>query len=142
MSTTLIIPGRNGSGARHWQSWIESRIPGARRVRGIDWERPAIHAWAGAIVHEIDQTAGEVWLVAHSFGVLAALLAGKRLGADVGVGGGREGGGARGVAPQGSADGGLLAGRRQAQGQGRNAGGKRGRLCGFAPSSAWWQRPQ
>lgn len=80
MSTTLIIPGRNGSGPDHWQSWMESRIPGARRIRGIDWDTPAIHAWAGAIVREIDLTAGEVWLIAHSFGVLAALLAGTRRG--------------------------------------------------------------
>jgi len=80
MSTTLIIPGRNGSGPGHWQSWIESRIPDARRVCGIDWDKPAIHAWAGAIVREIDHAAGEVWLVAHSFGALAALLAGQRRG--------------------------------------------------------------
>ena len=80
MSTTLIIPGRNGSGPGHWQTWFEGRLAGARRVRGIDWDRPAIHAWAGAIVHEIDQTPGAVWLVAHSFGCLAALLAGKRRG--------------------------------------------------------------
>ncbi|MFZ4554612.1 MAG: RBBP9/YdeN family alpha/beta hydrolase [Burkholderiales bacterium] len=78
MSTVLIVPGRNGSGAAHWQTWLEGRIPGARRIRGIDWDRPVVHAWAGAIVHEIDQTPGEVWLVAHSFGCLAALLAGRR----------------------------------------------------------------
>lgn len=78
MSTTLIIPGRNGSGPGHWQTWLEAQLPDARRISGINWEKPAIHAWAGAIVREIDHTAGEVWLVAHSFGVLAALLAGKR----------------------------------------------------------------
>lgn len=80
MATTLIIPGRNGSGAGHWQSWLETRLPDARRVAGIDWDQPAIHAWAGAIVREIDHAAGEVWLVAHSFGALAALLAGGRRG--------------------------------------------------------------
>lgn len=78
MSTTLIIPGRNGTGSEHWQTWFEGRIAGARRVRGIDWKQPAIHAWAGALVHEIDRAAGEVWLVAHSFGCLAALVAGAR----------------------------------------------------------------
>lgn len=76
MSTTLIIPGRNGSGPGHWQSWFESRLADSRRVSRLrDWDRPAIHAWAGAIVREIDQSAGGVWLVAHSFGCLAALVA-------------------------------------------------------------------
>ena len=78
MATTLIIPGRNGSGPGHGQTWLETRLPGACRVSGIDWERPAIHAWAGAIVREIDRLHGEVWLVAHSFGCLAALVAGQR----------------------------------------------------------------
>lgn len=79
MSTTLIIPGRNGSGPGHWQSWIEARLPDARRVSRLrDWDRPAIHAWAGAVVREIDRSPGEVWLLAHSFGGLAALLAADR----------------------------------------------------------------
>lgn len=78
MATTLIIPGRNGSGSGHWQTWLETHLPDAQRVVGIDWDQPAIHAWAGAIVREIDHAAGEVWLVAHSFGALAALLAGQR----------------------------------------------------------------
>ncbi|MBU3694308.1 MAG: alpha/beta hydrolase [Rhodocyclaceae bacterium] len=78
MSTTLIIPGRNGSGPGHWQTWLESRVAGARRVTGIDWDQPAIQAWSGALVHQIDRAAGEVWLVAHSFGCLAALLASAR----------------------------------------------------------------
>lgn len=79
MSTTLIIPGRNGSGPGHWQSWFAGRLPDTRRVARIrDWDQPAIHAWAGAIVREIDGLTGEVWLVAHSFGCLAAVLAGQR----------------------------------------------------------------
>lgn len=78
--TTLIIPGRNGSGPGHWQTWLEGRLPDARRVEGIDWDQPAIHAWAGAIIREIDRAAGEVWLVAHSFGCLATLFAGHKRG--------------------------------------------------------------
>ena len=73
--TTLIVPGFHGSGPRHWQSWIEERIPGAQRVRSIDWEEPVLARWAGAVRAEIDAAPHAVWLVAHSFGCLASVVA-------------------------------------------------------------------
>lgn len=73
--TTLIVPGFHGSGPTHWQSWMEAAIPDARRVRGIDWEMPALARWAVAVRREIDAAPVGVWIVAHSFGCLAAIAA-------------------------------------------------------------------
>jgi pimeloyl-ACP methyl ester carboxylesterase len=73
--TILILPGFHGSGPAHWQSWLESRIQGARRVNGIDWESPVLPEWSLAIHKEIEQLDGKVWLVAHSFGCLASVVA-------------------------------------------------------------------
>lgn len=73
--TTLIVPGFRGSGADHWQTWMEQRIDGARRVGGIDWNRPVLALWAGEVRREIDAAPGAVWLVAHSFGCLASVIA-------------------------------------------------------------------
>lgn len=76
---TLIIPGFQGSGPDHWQTWMESRLQGARRVRGIDWEAPILDDWAAAVQREVRQAAGPVWLVAHSFGCLATIAATRGL---------------------------------------------------------------
>jgi predicted alpha/beta hydrolase family esterase len=73
--STLIVPGYHGSGPLHWQTWVETRLPGACRVRGIDWEQPILARWAGAVRDEIDAAPHAVWLVAHSFGCLASVVA-------------------------------------------------------------------
>lgn len=73
--TTLIVPGYHGSGPLHWQTWMERQLPAARRVRGIDWEAPVLARWASAVRDEIDAAPHAVWLVAHSFGCLASMVA-------------------------------------------------------------------
>lgn len=73
--TTLIVPGLHGSGPDHWQSWIETQVPDARRVPEIDWERPTLARWANAVRDAIDASPGPVWVVAHSFGCLASVVA-------------------------------------------------------------------
>jgi predicted alpha/beta hydrolase family esterase len=73
--TTLIVPGFHGSGPAHWQTWLEIQLPDARRVRGIDWESPVLARWAQIVRDEIDASPGPVWLVAHSFGCLASVVA-------------------------------------------------------------------
>lgn len=73
--TTLIVPGFHGSGPEHWQSWLEGQLPDARRVRGIDWDAPVLARWAGAVRREIDASPRAVWIVAHSFGCLASIVA-------------------------------------------------------------------
>ena len=73
--TVLIVPGLHGSGPEHWQSWLEKRVPEARRVSGIDWEEPILARWAETVRDNIDRAPGAVWVVAHSFGCLASVVA-------------------------------------------------------------------
>ncbi|NMG43706.1 esterase [Aromatoleum toluvorans] len=73
--TTLIVPGFHGSGPQHWQSWLQAQLADARRVRGIDWEAPVLARWAAAVRREIDEAPHAVWIVAHSFGCLASVVA-------------------------------------------------------------------
>jgi len=71
---TLIIPGYLGSGEAHWQTWIEKEIPGARRVQQ-EWEKPILFEWARTIGHALAALDNPAWLIAHSFGCLASILA-------------------------------------------------------------------
>lgn len=74
-TTVLVVPGYHGSGPDHWQSWLETRLPEAQRVSGIDWEQPVLADWALAIRDDIDSANSAVWIVAHSFGCLASIVA-------------------------------------------------------------------
>ena len=74
-TTTLIIPGFRGSGPDHWQTWMEPRVSGAGRVEQIDWDAPMLMTWADAVAVTIRGSSRPVWLVAHSFGCLAAITA-------------------------------------------------------------------
>ena len=71
----LTVPGFHGSEAGHWQTWLETTLPNARRVTGIDWEQPRLHRWANAIVQQLDSRPEPTLIVAHSFGCLASALA-------------------------------------------------------------------
>jgi hypothetical protein len=75
MTTTLIIPGLNSSGAAHWQTWFETQIPNAVRVIQRDWKRADLPEWTSRVRREITRHAGPILIVAHSFGVLAAVQA-------------------------------------------------------------------
>lgn len=74
----LIVPGYLGSGPAHWQSWLERQLPAALRVSGIHWQFPQLSRWAGRVGEAIDQAGCPVWLVAHSFGCLASIIAATR----------------------------------------------------------------
>ena len=76
MTTTLVVPGLHGSEPEHWQTWFETRVRGCVRVHQADWRRPDLVTWAQPIRREIARAAGPVWIVAHSFGCLAAAQAG------------------------------------------------------------------
>lgn len=75
MTTTLIIPGLQASGPAHWQTWFEERIPGTVRVIQRDWNKADLAEWAGRVRRDITRTPGRLFLVAHSFGALAAVQA-------------------------------------------------------------------
>ena len=78
MSTILIVPGLQGSGPAHWQSWFEAQLPECVRVEQSDWSSPQLTRWAGSVRQQLDRAKGHVWIVAHSFGCLASLHATAR----------------------------------------------------------------
>lgn len=77
MGKVLIVPGLRNSGPTHWQSWLEAVLPDTRRVEQADWERPCLGDWAARVREEIDAVGEPLWVVAHSFGCLAAVTAGQ-----------------------------------------------------------------
>lgn len=76
MAKVLIVPGLRNSGPTHWQSWFETVLPDTRRVEQADWERPCLSDWADRVRAAIDASGEPLWVVAHSFGCLAAVTAG------------------------------------------------------------------
>lgn len=72
MTTTLIVPGLNGSGPDHWQNWFELHVADCIRVIQSDWKTPHLATWSHAVSRDLRRSPGRVFLVAHSFGVLAA----------------------------------------------------------------------
>ena len=74
-SKVLIVPGYRGSGPAHWQTWLESQLPGGERVAGIDWHTPSLPRWSERIGQAIDASPQPAWIVAHSFGCLATVAA-------------------------------------------------------------------
>jgi len=75
MTTTLIVPGLGDSGPDHWQSWIELRAPGAVRAIQPNWHHPYLPHWSHTVARELRRSPGPAIVVAHSFGVLAAVTA-------------------------------------------------------------------
>lgn len=73
--TTLFVPGLNSSGPLHWQSWLERQVPDAVRVIQSDWKKADLAEWSSRVRREISRQQGKVLIVAHSFGVLAAVQA-------------------------------------------------------------------
>jgi predicted alpha/beta hydrolase family esterase len=70
----VTVPGLHGSGAEHWQTWLERQFPGAARVEQDDWHVPDLEAWAARLVETLATLGdGPHVLVAHSFGCLATL---------------------------------------------------------------------
>ena len=67
----LIVPGLNNSGAGHWQTVWEERLPGTRRVDLGLWDRPHRNTWVNKLNLAIREADRPVVLVAHSLGCLA-----------------------------------------------------------------------
>ena len=71
MTHYFIIPGYQGSGPDHWQTWIESKQPNFHRIQQKDWNNPDLAEWAANIDKTIANYDPEtVVLVAHSLGCL------------------------------------------------------------------------
>jgi predicted alpha/beta hydrolase family esterase len=70
----VVVPGLHGSGAAHWQTWLEAQFPGALRVEQAAWDVPDLAAWSARLAAALDAAGpGPHAVVAHSFGCLAAL---------------------------------------------------------------------
>ena len=78
MATSLIIPGLNGSGPDHWQSWLETLIPDSVRINQDDWAKPDLEIWADRVLEAAERAAEPVFMIAHSFGCLAAVEVASR----------------------------------------------------------------
>lgn len=76
MPTVLIVPGLGDSGPAHWQSWLMQLLPNAQRVTQNDWETASLPDWADRLGEAIDAAGAPAWIVAHSFGALATVVAG------------------------------------------------------------------
>jgi uncharacterized protein len=83
-ANVLIVPGRGNSEPGHWQSIIESLIPGARRVQQ-DWNTPTLETWSQNIDRAVRSLEQPPLVVAHSFGCLATAYAQIALGTPVGA---------------------------------------------------------
>jgi predicted alpha/beta hydrolase family esterase len=66
-----LLPGIGNSGAEHWQTLWERRLPDSRRLQPTDWDRPVLADWLRALDEAVDAIGGPTLLVAHS---LACLL--------------------------------------------------------------------
>lgn len=75
VAASLIVPGLGGSGPEHWQTWWQTQVPDAVRVEQADWHTPDLERWARRVGAALEQTGEPAWLVAHSFGCLAAVHA-------------------------------------------------------------------
>jgi uncharacterized protein len=75
----ITVPGLNGSGPEHWQTWIERQFPRSVRVQQHRWDQPDLAVWSRAVERSLacsfEQPGFPVFLVAHSFGCLAAVEA-------------------------------------------------------------------
>lgn len=64
----LILPGWQGSGDNHWQTWWQSCLPNAGRLEVADWHEPDPQDWAAALNARVAVSPGPVVLIAHSLG--------------------------------------------------------------------------
>ena len=72
----VIVPGLHGSGAEHWQSWLQHQVDGAVRVEQDDWSAPDLGRWSERVAETVAALGpGPHVVVAHSFGCLATVRA-------------------------------------------------------------------
>ncbi|MGB7481435.1 MAG: alpha/beta fold hydrolase, partial [Burkholderiaceae bacterium] len=72
-ATILLLPGLYGSGAGHWQTLWEERLPHAQRVMQRDWDAPRRAEWVEQLDAVLRETTGPVLLAAHSLGCATAV---------------------------------------------------------------------
>ena len=72
----VIVPGLRGSGAAHWQSWLQGQVDGSVRIEQADWDEPDLERWSGRVADTLAALGrGPHVIAAHSFGCLATVRA-------------------------------------------------------------------
>lgn len=66
--TVLVLPGRDGSGADHWQTLWEQAFPDFVRVQQADWVHPVYSEWEIRLTEAVSSALKPVLLIAHSAG--------------------------------------------------------------------------
>ena len=66
----IIVPGYGNSGAEHWQTCWQRRLPNSRRTQPASWDFPEHDDWIAALDREITATEGPIILIAHSLGTI------------------------------------------------------------------------
>jgi predicted alpha/beta hydrolase family esterase len=75
----VVVPGLHGSGAGHWQTWLEQQVPGALRAEQDAWSEPDLDRWSDRVADTLrDAGPGPHVVAAHSFGCLATVRALQR----------------------------------------------------------------
>ncbi|WP_245824667.1 RBBP9/YdeN family alpha/beta hydrolase [Sphingomonas azotifigens] len=77
----LIVPGIDGSGARHWQTEWERDLEDCYRVELGCWDDPIRNVWISRLDQAVHEAGGDVVLVAHSLGCQAVAWWARLLGA-------------------------------------------------------------
>ena len=75
----IMVPGWGDSGPDHWQSRWQAKLSTARRIEGVDWQRPTLGPWVSAIRLAVSRAEKPVLLVGHSLGTLAIINAAPAL---------------------------------------------------------------
>lgn len=68
--SVLILPGYQGSGETHWQTYWEKEHPDFMRVQQRDWEHPIVDEWVAQLEATLQSVGTPVFLVTHSIGCL------------------------------------------------------------------------
>jgi hypothetical protein len=66
----LILPGINGSGPEHWQTFWEASHPQFLRVPERDWAHPVREEWVNTLETAVRDAGPKTILVAHSLACL------------------------------------------------------------------------
>ena len=64
--SVLVLPGREGAGAGHWQTLWEMAFPEFVRVQQSDWVHPVYSEWEKQLTIAIRSATKPVLLIAHS----------------------------------------------------------------------------
>lgn len=77
----LLVPGIDGSDARHWQTEWERDLEDCYRVELGCWDDPIRNVWISRLDQAVHKAGGDVILIAHSLGCQAIAWWARLLGA-------------------------------------------------------------